>query len=94
MEEGVEAGVDPRGPGVDPAGGVDDAAQGLLDGELRGGEEAVFLGGEVLVEGVAGDPGAAHDVGDGDRAVALVHGLLGERGDDPGALVPSDELAR
>ena len=78
VEEGGEAGVDPGRPGVDLAGGVDDAAQRLLDRELRGGEEAVLLGGEVLVESVAGDAGAADDVGDGDGAVALLDGLLGE----------------
>ncbi len=94
MEEGGEPGIDPRGPAVDPAGGVDDAAQRLFDGELRGGEETVLLGGEVLVEGVARDPGAAHDVGHGDRAIALLDGLLGEGGDDASALVLGDELTR
>src|SRR5680860_518366 len=93
VEEGAEAGVYPGGPSVDPAGGVDDALQGLLDRELRGGEEAVFLGGEVLVEGVAGDAGATHDVGHGDRAVALLDRLLRQRRDDAGALVSGDELA-
>ena len=80
------------GPAVDLAGGVDDAAQRLLDRELRGGEEAVLLGGEVLVEGVAGDAGAADDVGDGDGAVALLHGLLGQGRDYARPLMLGDEL--
>ena len=71
-----------------------DAAHRLLDGVVGGGEEAVLLAGEVLVEGVAGDPGPLDDVGDGDRPVALVDGLLGERVDDAGALMANDELAR
>ena len=93
VEEGREAGVDSRRPAVDLAGGVDDPPQGLFDGELRSGEEAVLLGGEVLIEGVAGDARPAHDVGDGDRAVSLLHGLLGEGGDYAGPLVLGDELS-
>src|ERR1044072_3398041 len=92
-EEGGERGVDAGRPGVGLAGGVDDAAQRFLDRVLGGGEEAVLLGGEVLVEGVAGDAGATHDVGHGNRAVALFDSLLGEGGDDACALVLGDELA-
>src|SRR4051794_27273102 len=94
VREGGKARVDPGRPGVDLAGGVDDATQRLLDRELRGGEEAVLLGGEVLVEGVAGDAGTADDVGDRDGAVTLLHRLLGEGGDYAGPLVLGDELSR
>src|ERR1044071_8944997 len=92
VEEGGEAAVDSGGPGVDLAGGIDDVAQRLLDRELRGGEEAVLFGGEVLVEGVAGDAGATDDVGDGDGAVTLLDGLLPQRRDDARPLVLGDEL--
>src|SRR5262249_47912300 len=56
--------------------------------------EAVFLRGEVVVKRVAGDAGPPDDVGDGHGAIAARHRLLGEGGDDPGALVTRDELAR
>ena len=39
-------------------------------------------------------PARLDDVGDGDRAVALLGGLLGEGRDDPRPLVLGDELPR
>ncbi len=46
---------------------------------VPGGEEALLLVGEVLVEGLAGDPGAAHHVGHRGGGVALLRHGLGDR---------------
>ena len=59
-----------------------------------GGDEALVLAAEVLVEGAPGDGRVAGDVGDGCPRVAVLGNRLGEAGDQALALVVGDELAR
>ena len=74
-------------------GGGDPLAQ-LLHHRLVGGDEALVLAREVLVEGAAGDGGGAGDVGDRRARVAMLGDRLGDPGDQALALVMGDELAR
>ena len=81
-------------PLLEGAGGDDHCVANVLGHHLVGGEEALFLAGEVLVEGAAGDRGRSGDVGDRGVVVALLGDGVDEGGDDPLALVAGDELAR
>ena len=65
-----------------------------LDGVLERAHEAVLLGGELLVEGLARDPRRAQHVCDRRSHVPLLRHRLGERPQDPLALGAHHLLAR
>ena len=65
----------------------------MPDHHLEGGEEALLLALEVLVEDAAGDLRLLGDVGDRHRLVAVLGDRGGEAGDQPLALVVGDLLA-
>jgi hypothetical protein len=73
--------------------GLPHSAGRLVEATLVGGEEAVLLGGEVLVELEAGDRRPLDDVGDGDGAVAALGDQLDGGVEDALALVVDDDLA-
>jgi hypothetical protein len=94
LEEGGKPRLDPLLPAaLDRGAALLDPAHRLVDGGVEGGEENLLLALEVVVEGLAGDPGATDDVGDLGRLVALFCGQLGDRVHDPPLLVGGDELA-
>ena len=98
---GGEEGEHRRDPGPDRLRpvllgleGVADALAQLLHDRVVGGDEALVLAAEVLVEGAPRDRRVAGDVGDRRAGVAVFGDRLGEAGDQPLALVVDDELAR
>ena len=64
----------------------------LIGGEIERSKEAVLLGSEVGIEGVAGDLGTLDDIGDGHRGIATLGDDLGEPPEDAFALVLCDEV--
>ncbi len=58
------------------------------------GEEALFLGGELLVEGLGGDAGELRDLRVGQFAVAFVEGQMDDRAEHPRALVVTGQEGR
>lgn len=83
-----------RGP-VDlfDGGGGDQLAQVSVD-SIEGGQEALFLGGEVLVEDVARDRGGFDYLGDRRRPVAALGDQVGKGGEQSLALRFDDLAAR
>ena len=57
---------------------------------LEGGEERLLLVFEVLVEGLQGDRGFGDDLLEAERRIALARGQVGDRVEDPFALVVRD----
>ena len=94
VEQGGEPGRDALGKGgARGAGGLLHPARRLGEGGVVGDEEAVLLGGEVLVELEAGGGGALDDVGDGDGPVATLGDQVDGGGEDALALMMDDDLA-
>lgn len=94
LEEGSEAGLDPLLPAaLDSGAALLDPPHRLVDSGIEGGEEDLLLALEVVVERLASDAGAADDVGDLGRLVALFGGQLGDRVHDSPLLVGGDVLA-
>ena len=95
LEEGGEAGLNPLLPAaLDPGAALLDPPHRLVDGAVESGEEDLLLALEVVVERLAGDTGAADDVGDLGRLITLFRGQLGDRVHDSPLLVGSNELTR
>ena len=70
--------------------GVEALADRLLggrEGGLEEGDEALFLAGVVLVEGLEADVGALDDQLDGDVGVAALGDQLADRAEDAAALI-------
>ena len=61
---------------------------------VEGGEEGLALAGEVVVEGLVGDPGGGRDRRDAERLVALLDADPGGGADDPLALARALAAAR
>jgi hypothetical protein len=76
-----------------PLAGLPHSAGRLAEATIEGGEKAVLLGGEVLVELEAGDRRPLDDVGDGDGAIAALGDQLDGGVEDALALVMDDDLA-
>ena len=93
-QEGGHARFDPLRPG--PAGrtaGLFHVAPGFLDREVEGGEKEVLFAVEVVVEGLARDPGTPHNVGDLGRLVALLGAQFGHRIHHATSLVHRDKFS-
>jgi hypothetical protein len=71
-----------------------DRAHQQVDPSVVGGEEALLLVGEVLVEAAAGDARAVDHVGDRHARLALLRHRLGHGEQHPAALGLGDHLAR
>src|SRR4029077_18314232 len=94
LEEDLEAGGDLLLPGLL---GVQQLGEDLLGGGdalVEGGEEALLLAREVLVEGDQGDLRRLRDQLDRGLLVAALGGQLGHRQEDSLALVLRDVVAR
>jgi hypothetical protein len=94
-EQGFEAGNDscPR-RSVGPLASLFDHHPHFGQGGVDRGEEQILLTVEVVVEGLASDGGAADDVGDLRRLIALLGAELGDRIHYSAALMTGDKLAR
>ena len=73
------------------AGGVETLAEGVA-GRLDGRDEDRVLAAEELIQSLAGEMGAAGEVGDGRLRVAFLGAECGHRLEDPGSLVHGEEL--
>ena len=62
---------------------------GVSGEQVEAGQEGLLLSGEVVVEGLVGDPGGGGDRRDAERLVALLVAEPGRGADDPLALAPA-----
>ena len=94
VEQGGEAGAHPVGPGLPRPRRRQHRVEDVGLDHLVGGDEAVLLALEVLVEGAAGDLRRGGDTGDRGRVVAVLGDRLDHAVEQPLALVLGDEDAR
>src|SRR5262249_61603037 len=60
----LDRGADPLAPTRPLAASLGNPSAQVVEDQVVGGQEALLLGGEVLVEGPTGDAGVGRDVGD------------------------------
>ena len=94
VERPGDGGGDPVGPGRLRPAGIDDRLAEPAEGPLVGGEDAVDLVVEELVEGAPRDPGPVDQVTDRQLGVALLGHRRGGRVEQALALVGDDDVLR